>query len=130
MKEIRDPRDWLVRAEQDRQAIGAVISLQEPLWEIAAFHAQQASETFLKAFLVQNGWTLKKTHNLNDLLTDCLMYDGTLSQMSKDCTLVPPFAMAGRYARPLTVTRSTCEAAIAAAERIRTEILKRLPDHA
>jgi HEPN domain-containing protein len=126
MKEIRDRKDWIVRAEQDLQAIGALVSLPEPLWEIAGFHAQQASEKFLKAFLVHNGWTLKKTHNLNDPLTDCLQYDSSLSELSGDCTLVTPFAMAGRYARPHTVTRSTCEAAIAAAKRIRAEILKRL----
>ena len=125
MSEIRDVADWIARAEQDRSAIGAVLALPEPLWEIAAFHAQQSAEKYLKAFLLTSGWILKKTHDLNDLLTDCLAYDASLTLISEECSLVTPFAMAGRYSRPNSVSRSACESAIAAAERIRAEILKR-----
>lgn len=32
--------------------------------DIIALHVQQAIEKYLKAFLIRNGWALRKTHDL------------------------------------------------------------------
>ena len=124
--DVLDVKEWRRRAEQDKSAIAAVIKLEEPLWEIAGFHAQQLGEKYLKAFLIQNGWSLRKMHDLKELLSDAVEFDASLAPLSGDCALLTPFAMAGRYPNASWFSRSTCEAAIAAAERIRAEILKRL----
>ncbi|MCU1283861.1 MAG: hypothetical protein JWO13_211 [Acidobacteriales bacterium] len=121
--------EWIKRAEDDWKIVQMLQALPEPLWEIASFHAHQSAEKYMKAFLIHNGWNLKKTHDLTDLLSDCVGYDSGLASLSADSRELTPFALAGRY--PTTaVSESTCKSAIAAAERIRTEFQKRLDYHA
>jgi HEPN domain-containing protein len=117
--------EWVHRAENDWKLVQMLQRLPEPLWEIASFHAQQSAEKCLKAFLIQNGWKLKKTHDLTDLLADCVSFDSALSSLSADCRELTPFALAGRYPG-VSITEKTCKSAITAADHIRTELLKRL----
>jgi HEPN domain-containing protein len=113
------------RAENDWRTIQAVLALEDPPYEVAAFHAQQAAEKYLKAFLLGHGWQLRKTHDLVDLLTDCLKYDAGLQSLTPACQELNPFVLSGRY--PIAaVTRSACERATRAAEAIRNELRKRL----
>jgi HEPN domain-containing protein len=121
-----DTAEWVRRAQQDVELQNRALQ-EPPMWEGASFHAQQSAEKLMKAYLIHNGWHLKRTHDLTDLLADCVDYDSSLSALTADCTLLTPFAMAGRYAGHRILNRSEYEAAIAAAERIRAEILKRLP---
>jgi HEPN domain-containing protein len=121
--------EWVRRANDDWKVVQLSRRLPEPLWEIASFHAQQSAEKYMKAFLIQKGWKLKKTHDLTDLLSDCIGYDSALSLLSTDRQELTPFALAGRYPTVL-ITSETCKSAIAAAERIRAVISKRLDFHA
>jgi len=121
--------EWIKRAEDDWKIVQMLKLLPEPLWEIASFHAQQSAEKYMKAFLIQKGWKLRKTHDLTELLSDCISYDSALSPLSGDCQELTPFALAGRYPTVL-ITNETCRSAIAAADRIRSEISKRLDFHA
>jgi len=117
--------EWIKRAEDDWKTIQVLRQLPEPLWEIAGFHAQQAAEKYMKAFLIHHGWKLKKTHDLTDLLSDCVSYDSGLSSLSAECQQLTPFVLAGRYPA-LPITEAQCRSAISAAEHIRSEISKRL----
>lgn len=116
--------EWVQRAENDFKTIEAVILLEDPPWEVAAFHAQQAVEKYLKAFLLNRGWQLRKTHDLIDLLSSCVKYDTTLQSLAPQCQELNPYVLSGRYPMA-TVTESGCKSAIAA-EFIRLEIRKRL----
>jgi HEPN domain-containing protein len=118
--------EWIKRAEDDWKIVQMLQQLPEPLWEIASFHAQQSAEKYLKAFLIHKGWTLRKTHDLTELLSDCITYVPALTSLSADCQELTPFALAGRYPA-VAITAKNCKSAIAAAQRIRTEIMKRLP---
>jgi HEPN domain-containing protein len=122
-----DFRTWARRAEMDWKAIPLLSQAAEPQWENAAFHAQQCAEKYLKAFLISKNWQIKKIHDLTELLADCVEHDGKLGALAPDCALLTPFVMSGRYPGPRSWTTSECETAFAAAGRIRTEILKRLP---
>lgn len=46
---------------------------------ILCFHCQQAVEKFLKAFLIFNGIEIKKTHNIEYLLSECIDFDSEFS---------------------------------------------------
>ena len=117
--------EWIERAENDWRTISAVLALQDPPYEVAAFHAQQMAEKYLKAFLLGQGWQLRKTHDLVDLLSDCLKYDTQLQSLTSPCQELTPFVLSGRY--PIApVTKSACESALGAAEAIRNELRKRL----
>ena len=117
--------EWVARAENDWKTIGAVLSLEDPPFDVAAFHAQQAAEKYLKAFLLDRGWKLRKTHDLIDLLSDCVKYDEALQCLSPQCQELNPYVLSGRY--PVAaVTESGCKSAVTGAEFIRSEIRKRL----
>ena len=117
--------DWIRRAENDWKTIDKVTATPADLWEVAAFHAQQCAEKYLKAFLVRSGWQLKKTHDLIELLADALAYDSTLSVLTPECQELNPLIISGRY--PVAwVNEQQCRSAITAAGRIRTEIRKRM----
>ena len=72
-----DPREWLNRAKSNlalakAERVGAVL-------EDLCFEAQQAAEKALQAFLLHNGQTPPRIHDLSDLLTHCLTFDPTLN---------------------------------------------------
>jgi HEPN domain-containing protein len=118
--------EWIERAENDWRTVAAVLALNDPPFEFAAFHAQQTDEKYLKAFLLRNGWHLRKSHDLIDLLADCPVYDNALQSLTAACQELTPFALSGRY--PIaSVTRSACESAVKAAEAVRLELRRRLP---
>jgi len=69
-------KNWLFRANED---IAVIDSLFESGPEFYAsticFHAQQAVEKFLKAFLVFHNLDFPKTHDLDYLLLECKKID-------------------------------------------------------
>ena len=63
--------DWIFFAESDLAAVERLITDKNPLTNIIAFHCQQAIEKYLKAYLVENGIPIIKTHDLiklNDMV--------------------------------------------------------------
>ncbi len=70
------PPDWLKYARKDWRRI--FIMLKENDMEAAAFFLQQALEKYIKAFLLQSGWALKKIHDLDALLDDAVKYKPSL----------------------------------------------------
>ncbi len=60
------PADWMRIAEKDLERVSLLLSAGDA--EAAGFYLQQATEKFLKAFLLSNGWTLRRTHDLEHLL--------------------------------------------------------------
>ncbi len=68
---------WMKKAEEDLKVIGHELKLGEE--EAAAgavcFHAQQAAEKYLKAFLIENGKSVGKTHDIALLIKLCAEFD-------------------------------------------------------
>lgn len=64
---------WLVKASNDLQVAKNELNLTSelPVTEAICFHAQQAVEKFLKAYLVAKGVEFGKTHNLEYLRELC-----------------------------------------------------------
>ena len=61
-------RQWLDKAEDDLRACKHLISGGDAFAEAIAFHAQQATEKFLKAYLVRHQIEFSKTHDIKRLL--------------------------------------------------------------
>ena len=57
-------RTWLAKAEHDLLNIENNLKAPEIPWDTICFHAQQAAEKFLKAFLVFNAQPPIPTHDL------------------------------------------------------------------
>lgn len=65
-------RTWLFRANEDIAVIENLFESDPELYASSiCFHAQQAVEKFLKAFLVLHNIDFPKTHDLDYLLLEC-----------------------------------------------------------
>ena len=60
-------QQWLDRARRDLRAAAILLRDDVQDYENAGFHAQQAAEKFLKAFLVRYQIEFPKTHNIAQL---------------------------------------------------------------
>ncbi|MDR1523443.1 MAG: HEPN domain-containing protein [Endomicrobium sp.] len=70
-------KDWLKFADDDIKAANSILKDNEYgdgyiNTGAVVFHCQQAIEKYFKGFLIENGWELQKTHNLNFLYNEIL----------------------------------------------------------
>lgn len=97
---VSDPDDvlpWLSKVRHDLLAIANNIAAEETPWDVVCFHAQQAAEKALKAFLVAHGTTPARTHDCVRLLQDCLPHDDCLADLREACADLTSHAVFSRY---------------------------------
>ena len=99
----KDCLEWLEYARKD---IGVADQLYEKQQnprlrphEAILFHCQQGAEKALKAYIVQGGTFPQKTHDLQDLLSVCVISDARFlsNRIGKHCAFLTPFAVIVRY---------------------------------
>jgi HEPN domain-containing protein len=72
------------KAELDLRAAAHEMSAPaETLWGDVMFHAQQAAEKAMKAFLAWHDAPFRKTHNLEELGRQCVALDATLGVIAE-----------------------------------------------
>ena len=77
--------NWLEIAEVDLDRVRRLVD-DDP--ELAGFCLQQAVEKLLKAFLISNGWSYRKSHDLVALLDEATIYDSSLKQYQQACKII------------------------------------------
>ena len=92
------PQDWLAIAERDLDRVGR--SLRDDDAEAAAFFLQLTLEKSLKAFLLHNGWQLRRIHDLEALLDDAVDLDPSLEPFRALCQRAPGYYLIDRYPLP------------------------------
>jgi HEPN domain-containing protein len=102
MKPNDDPRtaearEWLAKADLDLRAGWHDLSAEPPLLEDALFHAQQAAEKSLKAFLVWHDQPFRKTHDLRTLGQQCVAYEPSLKGLMQRTSRLSQYAWKYRY---------------------------------
>jgi HEPN domain-containing protein len=71
-------QNWLYRAKEDIAVIDNLFNTDPVLYaSTICFHAQQAVEKFLKAFLVYHNIDFPRTHDVDFLLLECRKIDST-----------------------------------------------------
>ena len=101
MKERKNslyPPDWIKYARKDWKRIFAMLNSDD--MEGAAFFIQQALEKYLKAFMLQQGWFLRKIHDLDALLDDATKYNPSLESFRRFCKRVSGYYLIERYPAP------------------------------
>jgi HEPN domain-containing protein len=88
-------QQWLLKANEDLLVIDRLTEFEIVATSSVCFHCQQAVEKFLKAYLIANGVDIKKTHNIEFLLSEC-------SDIDKDFVEIDPkelsdFGVDARY---------------------------------
>lgn len=98
--------DWLKIARKDWTRILHMLEKEDA--EAAGYFLQQSLEKYLKAFLLQHGWRLRKIHELDALLDDAAKYNPDLENFRDLCEHVSGYYFADRYP-PLGALAITCE---------------------
>ena len=119
---------WLTKAERDLLNVENNLVAQQTPWDTVCFHAQQAAEKVLKAFLVYHGERPPRTHDLVALLTRCVDAGGNLDDLEGECRDLTFFAVSARYPDDLyEPDEADGRAMTAAAYRVRDRVLDLLP---
>lgn len=118
--------EWIEKAENDLLNIENNLAAERVPWDTVCFHAQQAAEKLLKAFLVHHGHLPPKTHDLLFLLRSCMKLDPTLSLLDEDCRGLNAYDAGVRYPRR-AIREGEARRMAEAARRVRAAILERLP---
>jgi HEPN domain-containing protein len=125
---IADTRAWLIKAARDITAAEQLFTHAEPLLDVIVYHCQQAAEKALKGYLFWHDIVFRRTHDLNELLHQCITVDPTLSMLNDAAQFLTPFAALFRYPGPM-LEPPTHEAQVALdhAKTVFAEIRLRLP---
>ena len=88
---------WLKKALADLRVAEKLCEISEEPW-IIVFHAQQAVEKALKAYLVLHNKHFGKTHNLSQLIDLCAEIDQEFQQLHElEVDQLYPLAIEARY---------------------------------
>ena len=127
MKESRDlVRDWLRKADSDLTILTSALNEEHAL-DTACFHAQQAAEKFLKAYLVAQDADVPRTHNLAKLVDLCRGYDVEFAGLRSLADALTPYAVDLRYDLDFWPSVEVAREARNAAQDIRAFVVSRLP---
>jgi HEPN domain-containing protein len=114
-----DPASWVAKADSDLLCIDNNLNDAHVPWDAVCFHAQQAAEKMLKAFLVAQGMIIARTHNLPILLDECGKCGLPSDPLRADCQFLNAYAVTFRYpASTSDPTEVEGRAAVAAARRV------------
>jgi len=120
-------RSWVKKADSDLLNIRNNMAAPAVPWDTVCFHAQQAAEKMLKAFLAFRGRQPPHTHDLLMLLGECMEFAPSLSDLSDDCALLTPYAIEARYPGLHEATEEEGQLVVAVAEHLCAAVQRLLP---
>ena len=128
---IRDfVQQWLSKAEADLTAAEILVAGEMHDYFTGAFHCQQASEKFIKAYLVRHQIEFRKTHDLGQLLKLADQAEPALQEELASCKWLTPFGVEFRYPGEYPeVDQATAQNALTEAKRVRQVIVERLESY-
>ena len=94
---MKEFEKWFRKAESDLLVIKNNLSAEEIPIDACCFHAQQAAEKYLKAYLVSKQISFPKTHDLQALLNICVVVDYIFNQLTEPIIGLSDYAIAPRY---------------------------------
>jgi HEPN domain-containing protein len=87
---------WFELGENDFRAAKVLFREGESNITIGVL-LQQALEKYLKGYLLNKGWTLKKTHDLELLVTEAIVYDKSLQEFLEFSRIISALYLKERY---------------------------------
>jgi HEPN domain-containing protein len=117
---LEDARAWLARAELDLRAADLELGTPDAgLWGDVAFHAQQAAEKALKAFLALHDEPFRKTHSIEEIGRACTAIAPGLGEFVDAAAPLTEFAWKFRYPGDVSdPTREEAGRAVAVARKL------------
>ena len=90
-------RGWLEKARRDFLTSQTGLDSARPFTDIICFHAQQATEKHLKAYLLWHELDFPRTHALEDLVLLAAQKDPDFLRLKDKVTMLTPHAVEARY---------------------------------
>lgn len=117
-------RQWLKKADLDLQAARLLGAGELDDYFVSGFHAQQAVEKYIKAFLVRYQIEFPKTHDIGRLRQLVARRDATLAERLERADVLTPYGVDMRYPEEFeVVSQKQAEQAVALAEWVKATIL-------
>ncbi len=118
---------WLEKAEKDLKTCRRELNYIDPVIETVAFHAQQAVEKYLKAFLASHNIPFGKTHNIAKLIEMCSRIDGDFEYLFEiDADTLYPIGITIRYPSDFEISVSEARDFVKTAEKVKEFVLKKI----
>jgi HEPN domain-containing protein len=95
-RRARAAREWFEFGRRDLEAARALIGVGGPM-SPAGMLLQQATEKYLKGYLIYHGWKLKKTHDLTRLVADLANYDRSFEPYLDTLQRISEYYLEERY---------------------------------
>lgn len=121
-------REWVSKADEDFRF--ALVNLEEgkPFFAQICFHFHQATEKFLKAYIIAHGLEFRKIHDLSVLLKICESDDSSFKDLRIDVEFLNIYYIDTRYPVhwPTHYSREESERARTSAQNIRSLVTEKL----
>ena len=117
----KDPFEWQKKAREDRQlahALAHSVDFGSRYPSHICFLCQQCIEKYLKALLVAAGYEPSRTHDLENLLRECLLLCSTLAPFKDQLGWLTPFAAEMRYPHEDSVPVADAKRGLKQAEEV------------
>jgi len=120
-------RGWLEKARRDLIIAKKELDSEELFTDIVCFHAQQAAEKYLKAYLLWEEVEFPRTHVLEDLVLLAGQRDTTFLTLKDVVVLLTPYAVEARYPEFEEPRLEDAKKAVEIAEEVKDFVLEKLP---
>jgi HEPN domain-containing protein len=120
-------RGWMLKAESDIENLTIMMERGKAL-DTACFHAQQAAEKYLKAFLSFSDIVPPRTQDIDELLGLCATIDKRFADLVEEPSFLTDYAVELRYDVEFWPEMEDLEAAFEAASKIKQLVLSILPE--
>jgi HEPN domain-containing protein len=97
MVDTKIVEEWISKADEDFEFAFLNLNEGKTFFAQICFHFQQASEKYLKAYIIGQELEFRKIHDLPVLLKICFSKDPSLEQLREDCEYLAPFYVDTRY---------------------------------
>lgn len=116
---------WLQKGSEDLDVAQLILQKKKIHWA-SCFHAQQAAEKFLKAYLVSVNVSPPKTHDLVEITKRCAKYEPSFTFLMDLCVRLIPYSVQARYVDEIVITSTDARNAVKAAREIRKFVLGKI----
>jgi HEPN domain-containing protein len=123
-------RGWLEKARRDLHTAVNQLNAAEPFADIVCFHAQQAVEKYLKAYLVWQEIEFPRTHALEDLVLLASQKEPDFLGLQEEAASLTPYAVETRYPEFEEPLLEDARESIEIAKKVAHFVLQRLPQEA
>jgi len=117
--------NWIKKADRDLEVSKRELELSEPFTDIICFHAQQAAEKYMKAYLIWLNIEFQKTHDIEDLVVIASKKDPSILKLKDSGAELSSFAVEVRYPEFEEPSLVDTKIAVEVAEKFKNYINKK-----